>query len=50
MILYHFFAVGGAPLSWRLSLQPLANALLAPLEFWLLERWSETWSIFPVEH
>jgi len=47
--LYHFFSIGGVPISWRLSLQPLANAAIAPLEFWLLQRWSEAWSIFPVE-
>lgn len=50
MVLYHFFSIGGVPVTWRLALQPLANAVIAPMEFWCLERWSEAWTMTRVEH
>ncbi len=47
--LYHFFSPSGS-VSWHIAVQPVANAVFAPAEFWLLERWAEAWGIFPLEH
>jgi rod shape-determining protein MreD len=39
----------GRPLDWKTTTQPLMNALLAPVLFWLLGQWDRIWDILPKE-
>lgn len=41
--LNHLFSSDVRPFSWRLATKPLTNAILAPLMFHLLLRWSIAW-------
>jgi rod shape-determining protein MreD len=44
------FGRGNRPMGWSLLIHPFANAVIAPLVFWLMERWAESWEIFPLEN
>lgn len=45
----HLFASVQGPAAWPLVIQPLVNAILAPVFFWLARRWSVGWRLFPAE-
>jgi rod shape-determining protein MreD len=44
-ILDRIFAIGAHPMSWSMLAEPLINALIAPLLFWLMQRWSLAWDM-----
>jgi rod shape-determining protein MreD len=47
--LTYLFSAAERPATWTAFTQPLLNALLAPLLFWLMRRWADAWGLFPVE-
>jgi rod shape-determining protein MreD len=48
-ILDRIFSPAPHPVSLSLGLQPLANGVLAPVFFWLMQRWSRLWDLSPQE-
>ncbi len=48
-ILDRVFSTGPHPVSWSMAAQPLLNAAVAPLFFWMMQGWAQLWDIAPVE-
>jgi rod shape-determining protein MreD len=48
-ILDRVFSQGPHPMSWSMLAQPILNSLLAPVLFWIMQGWSEVWSLTPRE-
>jgi len=49
LLLDRLFGRGNRPAGWSLVIHPFVNAVIAPVVFWLMQRWSESWDIFPLE-
>lgn len=39
------FTPGVGPMTWRVLLQPVANAIVAPPLFWIMRRWAGAWNL-----
>jgi rod shape-determining protein MreD len=48
-ILERLFAPATHPFSGSVLAQPFINAVVAPVLFWLMQRWSQLWSYLPAE-
>ena len=49
LILDRLFSLGPHPVSWAMAVQPLSNGVIAPLIFWLMQRWTQLWDYAPQE-
>ena len=48
-VLDRVFSMSPHPLSLSMAAQPFVNAVVAPVFFWLMQRWSELWDLLPLE-
>jgi len=48
-VLDRIFSTGPHPLSWSVAVEPLLNAAMAPVFFWLMDAWCQLWDVRPVE-
>jgi rod shape-determining protein MreD len=49
LLMDRMFAMGTRPLSWAIGVQPLSNGIIAPVVFWLMQRWARLWDYLPQE-
>ena len=48
-VIDRIFSPGPRPISWSIFAQPLSNGVVAPLFFWLMQRWGQLWDRLPQE-